>query len=76
MLTIKGLLSWLEGLDMFRLGAVATGGKKNPSGNLSFKKTTFVGCMSGSSSQRDGIAFAEGFCDLGGGIMLAKGLHD
>jgi hypothetical protein len=52
---------------MFRLGAVATGEKMNPSGNLSFKKTTLVGWMSGSSSQRDGIAFAEGFCDLGGG---------
>jgi hypothetical protein len=52
---------------MFRLGAVATGWKMNPSGNLSFKKTTLVGWMSGSSTQGDGIAFAEFFSDLGGG---------
>jgi hypothetical protein len=34
-----------EGLDMFRLGAIATGGRMIPSGNLSFTKTTMVGWM-------------------------------
>jgi hypothetical protein len=31
--------------------------------------------MSGSWTQRDGIALAEGLCDLGG-IIWAEGLHD
>jgi hypothetical protein len=38
----------------------------SPSGNLSFQKTTLVGWMSGSWTQRVEIAFAEGFCALGG----------
>jgi hypothetical protein len=42
MLTVTDLLSWLEGLGMFRLGPVATGGKMNPSGNVSFTKRTWV----------------------------------
>jgi hypothetical protein len=32
--------------------------------------------MSGSWTQRDGIALAEGLSDFGGGIILAEGLHD
>jgi hypothetical protein len=47
-------------LDMFTLGAIATGGDMNPSGNLSYKKITLVGWMSGSWTQRDGITLAEG----------------
>jgi hypothetical protein len=48
-LTLTGFLFWLkEGLHMFRLGAIATGGKVNPSGNLFFMKRTMVGWMSGS----------------------------
>jgi hypothetical protein len=35
-----------EGLDMFSLGAIVTGGNMNPSGNLAFKKITLVGWMS------------------------------
>jgi hypothetical protein len=42
-----------------RLGAAATGGNVNLSDNLSFAKRTFVGWMSGSLTQRDGIALAE-----------------
>jgi hypothetical protein len=33
---------------MFRLGAIATGGRMFPSHNLSFANNTLVGCMSGS----------------------------
>jgi hypothetical protein len=35
-----------EGLDVFRLGAIATGGRMIPSGNLSFGKRTLIGWMS------------------------------
>jgi hypothetical protein len=38
----NGFVVWAEGLDMFRLGAVAVGGNMNPSGNLTFTKTTWV----------------------------------
>jgi hypothetical protein len=35
-----------EGLDMFRLGTVETGGNMNPSGNLSFTKRIWLdGCL-------------------------------
>jgi hypothetical protein len=44
---LMGLLL-VEVLDMFRLGATATGGRIIPSGNSSFKETTLVGLMSGS----------------------------
>jgi hypothetical protein len=37
-----------EGLDIFILGPIATGGRMIPSGNLSFSKRTLVGWMSGS----------------------------
>jgi hypothetical protein len=33
----------VEGLDTFKLGAVATGGRMIPSGNMSFTKRTLVG---------------------------------
>jgi hypothetical protein len=36
-----------EGLDMFRLGAIAAGGNPNPSCNLSCMKRTLVGWLSG-----------------------------
>jgi hypothetical protein len=39
----KELLTWLDGLDMLRLEAIATGGKLKLSGNLSFAKTTLFG---------------------------------
>jgi hypothetical protein len=39
---------------MFRLGAIATGGKMIPSGNLSFAKMTSVGWMSGSKPKNLG----------------------
>jgi hypothetical protein len=32
--------------------------------------------MSGSWTQRDGVALAEGLSDFGEGIILAEGLHD
>jgi hypothetical protein len=44
---------------MIRLGSVATGDKMNPT------KITLVRWVSGSWTQRDGIALAEGLCDLG-----------
>jgi hypothetical protein len=37
-----------EGIDLFRLGAIATDGRMIQSGNLSFTKGTLVGWMSGS----------------------------
>jgi hypothetical protein len=37
-----------EGLDVFRLGPISTGGKMNPFDNLSFTKINFVGWMPGS----------------------------
>jgi hypothetical protein len=46
-----------EGLYMFRLRAVATGWKMVPSGNLSFTKTTVVGWMSGSWTQKGWDSF-------------------
>jgi hypothetical protein len=41
-----------EVLDMFRLGVVAIGGTRLPSGNLSFAKITLLGWMSGSWTQK------------------------
>jgi hypothetical protein len=41
-----GFVVLAEGLYRFTLGAVATDGKMNPSGNLSFIKRTSVGWMS------------------------------
>jgi hypothetical protein len=52
---------------MFRLEAIDTGGKMNPSGNLSFAKITLVGWM-GVEPRTDGIALAENICDLDEGI--------
>jgi hypothetical protein len=40
-----------EGLDMFRLGAIATVGRMIPSGNFSFTKRTLVEWMPGNSTQ-------------------------
>lgn len=45
-LTLTGLLKALR--DMFRLGAVASDGKMNPSGSLSFTKIRLFGWISGS----------------------------
>jgi hypothetical protein len=39
----NGLIVLVYGLDMFRLGAIVTGGKMNTSANLSFTKRTLVG---------------------------------
>jgi hypothetical protein len=36
----------------------------NPSSNVSFTKRTLVGWMCGSLTPKDGIALAEGLCDL------------
>jgi hypothetical protein len=62
----KGLVVLTECLDVFSLRAVVTGGKANPSGNLSFTKRNLIGWMSRSCTQRDVIALVEGLCDLGG----------
>jgi hypothetical protein len=64
-----------EGPDVLILGSTATGGKMNSSGNLSFTKRTLIGWVSGSWTHNDGIALAQGLCDLQG-IILAEGLHD
>jgi hypothetical protein len=50
----NGFVVLAEGLDMFRLGAIATGGNMNTSGNLSFTKRSLVGWMSGRERERDG----------------------
>jgi hypothetical protein len=56
-----------EGLDMFRIGPTATGGKMIPSGNLSILKRHWLdGCLE-VEPRRVGFALAEGLCDLGGG---------
>jgi hypothetical protein len=41
--SVNGYVVLAEGLDVFTAGAIASGGKMNPSGNLSFTKTTLVG---------------------------------
>jgi hypothetical protein len=65
-----------EGPDMFRLEAVATGGKRNLSDNLSFTKgLQLVGCLE-TESRRHGIDFTERLFFLGWEIILAYGLHD
>jgi hypothetical protein len=38
-----GFVVFTEGLDMFRLRVIATGGKRNPSGNLSLGKEFWLG---------------------------------
>jgi hypothetical protein len=38
----NGFVVLADGLDVFSLGAAATGGKMNPSGSLSFTKRTLV----------------------------------
>jgi hypothetical protein len=55
-----------EGLDMFRLVAVATDGRMILSGNLSFTKITLVGCL-GVEPRSVGIALADGCAILWGG---------
>lgn len=48
-----------EGTDMFRIGAVGTGGNVNPSGNLSFRKELWLdGCL-GVEPRRDGLTLAS-----------------
>jgi hypothetical protein len=56
---------------MFVVGAVATGGKVNPSGNLfSLQKELWLdGCL-GVEPRRGGIVLAEGLSDFGGGIIV------
>jgi hypothetical protein len=49
----NGIVVLAEGLDMFRLGPIAAGGRMIPSGNLSFTKINLVGWMSGSWAQKD-----------------------
>jgi hypothetical protein len=63
---VNGVRVLAEGLDVFRLGRIAIGGKMNPPGNLSFANRTLVGWMSASFTQRDEITLAEGLCDLEG----------
>jgi hypothetical protein len=57
---------------VFRLGAIATGGRIMRSGNLSF----WMGRCMGVELRTVGIALADGIYDFGGGIMLAEGLND
>jgi hypothetical protein len=45
---INGFVVLAEGLDIFRLEAIAAGGKMNSSGNFSYKKQTLVEWKSGS----------------------------
>jgi hypothetical protein len=59
---------------MCRLGAIATGRRMIPSGNLSF---TWLNVCLEVEPRSVGIALADGLCDLeGGGIILAEGLHE
>jgi hypothetical protein len=52
-----GLVSSLEGFDVFRLWDFATSAKINPSDNLSFKKGIFLDGYLDVEPRRDGIAF-------------------
>jgi hypothetical protein len=50
---------------MFRPGAIATGGKSTRQTICPLRKDLWLcGCL-GVEPRRDGIAFPEGFCDLG-----------
>jgi hypothetical protein len=71
----NGFVVLAVGLDMFRLAAIVTGGKMKSTDNVSFTKRTSVVWMPGSWTQRDRIAFAEGLCERGRGIILAEGLN-
>jgi hypothetical protein len=71
----NGFVLLAEGLNMFRLAAFVTGGNMKSTDNVSFTKRTSVVWMPGSWTQRDRIAFAEGLCERGGGIILAEGLN-
>jgi hypothetical protein len=44
----NGIVVLAEGLVMFSVGAIASGGRMIPSGNLSFSKRTLVEWMYGS----------------------------
>jgi hypothetical protein len=46
-LTLTDLVVMAEGLDVFRIRAVATGGRRFPPGNLSFGKGILIGWLSG-----------------------------
>jgi hypothetical protein len=62
----NGIVVLAEGLDMFRLGPIAFGGRMIPSGNLFFTKRTLLdGCL-GAEPRRDGITSAEGPCEFRG----------
>jgi hypothetical protein len=60
----------VESLDLFRLRAIAAGGRMIPSGHFSFTKRTLVGWMSGSWTKKVGIDFADGLCDLAESFLL------
>jgi hypothetical protein len=44
----EGFVVLTEGLDMFRVGATATGGNMDPSGNLFFTERSLLRWISGS----------------------------
>jgi hypothetical protein len=46
----NGFVALAENFDMFIIGTIATGGKVNPSGNLSFTKRTGRSCPRGIES--------------------------
>jgi hypothetical protein len=60
----NGFVVLAEGLDMFRLGLLTLAGKRTCPLR---KELWLVGWMSGSLTQRDGIALAEGLSDSRGG---------
>jgi hypothetical protein len=71
----NGIFVAAEGLDMFKLGAVATGGRPSHQATCPLRKELWlVGCL-GVEPRSVGIALADGLCDLGG-IILVEGLND
>jgi hypothetical protein len=70
---INGIVVLTEGLDMFRLGAVAAGGRMTPSCILSFAKRNLFGRMSGSWTQKLWECFDwRPLWDLGGESLWLK----
>jgi hypothetical protein len=55
--------------------AIDTGGNTDTSGNLSYTKITLIGWISGSWTQRDGIALAEGLDMFRLGLLTLAGIR-
>lgn len=64
-----------EGLEMFKVLLILVGGGTHQATGTLRKVFCLAGCL-GVEYINVRIALPEGFCDWGGGITLAQGLHD